>query len=124
MTTGTSDAAVACAVAVVTGIGVTEATAVVGVDGTAVTLGDAGDGETDGTVALATGLGVDTADVVVSLGVDGAVAWAGVGAVGVATTCPEASWVLDSNPSALASTSDAAMRRPAHRSACRAIRVP
>ena len=49
---------------------------------------------------------------------------AGMVAVWVATTCPEASWVPDSNPSALASTSDAAMRRPAHRSACRAIRVP
>ena len=114
MTTGTSDAAVGCAVAVATGIGVTEATAVVGVDSTAVTLGDAGDGETDGTDVLATGIGVDTAGVVVPLGVDGAVAWAGVGAVEVATTCPEASWVPDSNPSALASTSDAAMRRPAH----------
>ena len=89
MTTGTSDAAVACAIA--TGIGVTEATAVVGVDGTAVTLGDAGDGETDGTVALATGIGVDTADVVVSLGVDGAVAWAGVGADTVGIACPETS---------------------------------
>ena len=85
------DAAVACAVAVATGIGVTEATAVVGVDRTVVTLGDAGDGETDGTVVLATGIGVDTAGVVVPLGVDGAVAWAGVGADTVGIACPETS---------------------------------
>ena len=81
--------AVGCTVAVATGIGVTEAVAVVGVDGTVVTLGDAGDGETDGTVALATGIGVDTTGVVVPLGVDGAVAWAGVGAATVGIACPE-----------------------------------
>ena len=85
------DAAAACAVAVATGIGVTEATAVVGVDSTVVMLGDAGDGETDGTVVLVRGIGVDTAGVVVPLGVDGAVAWAGVAAATVGIACPETS---------------------------------
>ena len=61
-------------VAVAIDRGVKEAIAEVAIDGTAVTLGDAGDGETDGTVALATSIGVDTAGVVAPLGVASAVA--------------------------------------------------
>ena len=84
-------AAVGCTVAVATGIGVTEAVAVVGVDGTVVTLGDAGDGETDGTVAFASGVEVNTTEVDMAIAVEDAVVRAGVVGETVGIACPDAS---------------------------------
>ena len=82
-------AAVAWAVVAVTGMGLTEATAVVGVDAPLVMFGDAVDGESAGAVALATALGADLDGVVIPIGVEGAVANAWVGANTVGIACPE-----------------------------------
>ena len=78
-------------VAVAIDRGVTEAIAVVGVDGTAVTLGDAGDGETVGTVEFAEGVEVNTTEVDMAIAVEDAVVRAGVVGETVGIACPDAS---------------------------------